>query len=89
MCRELTKRFEEVVRGTAAAVAASFAESTKGEITLVIDGAPADAVRNVSLEVAASAVHELLAAGHPRRAAVALVASLTGHSRNALYSASL
>ena len=36
VCRELTKRFEEVVRGTAAEVAERFAEAPKGEITLVI-----------------------------------------------------
>jgi 16S rRNA (cytidine1402-2'-O)-methyltransferase len=35
VCRELTKRHEEVVRGAAAEVAAAFAEAAKGEITLV------------------------------------------------------
>ncbi|MDQ5821854.1 MAG: 16S rRNA (cytidine(1402)-2'-O)-methyltransferase, partial [Actinomycetota bacterium] len=35
VCRELTKRFEEVVRGTAAEVASRFREPPKGEITLV------------------------------------------------------
>ncbi len=89
VCRELTKRFEEVVRGTAAAVAASFAEAPRGEITLVIDGAAADGVRTASLATAVSAVQELVAAGHSRRGAVALVAALTQQPRNALYSASL
>src|SRR3954451_17169277 len=41
VCRELTKRFEEVVRGTAADVAARFTVPPKGEITVVIG--PADA----------------------------------------------
>ena len=36
VCRELTKRFEEVVRGTAAELAERFAEAPKGEITLVL-----------------------------------------------------
>src|SRR5688572_11061223 len=36
VCRELTKQFEEVVRGRAVEVAARFAEAPKGEITLVI-----------------------------------------------------
>ena len=35
VCRELTKKFEEVVRGTAAAVAAQLRQPVKGEITLV------------------------------------------------------
>src|SRR4029450_8365760 len=36
VCRELTKRFEEVVRGSAAEVAARFTEPPKGELTLVV-----------------------------------------------------
>src|ERR687887_282961 len=43
VCRELTKRFEEVVRGRAADVAARFAEAPRGEITLVIGPAKTDA----------------------------------------------
>jgi 16S rRNA (cytidine1402-2'-O)-methyltransferase len=89
VCRELTKRFEEVVRGTAAAVTETFAQPPKGEITIVIDGASAEEARTASLEVAASAVRELVAAGRPRRAAVDLVAALSGQPRNALYDASL
>lgn len=38
VCRELTKLHEEVVRGTAAELAARFAEAPKGEITLVVAG---------------------------------------------------
>jgi 16S rRNA (cytidine1402-2'-O)-methyltransferase len=36
VCRELTKKFEEVFVGTAPEAAAKFGENTKGEITLVI-----------------------------------------------------
>src|SRR5215212_495629 len=36
VCRELTKRFEEVVRGTASEVAERFPAPPKGEITLVL-----------------------------------------------------
>ncbi len=36
VCRELTKRHQEVVRGTAAQVAASITEAPRGEVTLVI-----------------------------------------------------
>ena len=36
VCRELTKRFEEVVRGTLGELAERFAEPPKGEITLVL-----------------------------------------------------
>ena len=89
VCRELTKRFEEVVRGTAAALAASFAEAPKGEITLVIDGARPDTIDETSLAGAVVAVQELVAAGLPRRRAVDLIAEVTDQPRNALYAASL
>jgi 16S rRNA (cytidine1402-2'-O)-methyltransferase len=86
VCRELTKQFEEVVRGTAAEVAARFAEPPKGEIVLVL-GAP-DAPE-VDESAAAEAVRELVEAGVPRRQAAALVSRLTGASRNALFRRSL
>jgi len=38
VCRELTKRFEEVVRGTAAELMERFAQAPKGEIVLVVEG---------------------------------------------------
>ena len=39
VCRELTKRYEEVVRGTAAELADRFREPPKGEVTLVVAAA--------------------------------------------------
>jgi 16S rRNA (cytidine1402-2'-O)-methyltransferase len=86
VCRELTKRFEEVVRGSAVEVAARFREPPKGEITLVLGGAPAVARDDGE---AAVAVAELVAAGLPRRRAADVVARLTGLSRNHLYRDSL
>ncbi len=87
VCRELTKKFEEVRRGTLAELSAEYAESPRGEITLVLG--PAAAVENASKDVRLAAVAELVAAGTPRRAAADVVARLTGGSRNALYRASL
>jgi 16S rRNA (cytidine1402-2'-O)-methyltransferase len=81
VCRELTKKFEEVVRGSAAEVSARFAEPPKGEITLVLG--PGEAERDVS--GALEAVAELVAAGAPRRLAADVVSRLTGASRNELY----
>jgi 16S rRNA (cytidine1402-2'-O)-methyltransferase len=88
VCRELTKRFEEVVRGSAAEVAARFREAPKGEITIVM-GPGERAGDDARVLEAAAAVGELVAAGISRREAVALVARLTGISRNRLYRASL
>ncbi len=85
VCRELTKRFEEVARGSAAELAARFAEPPKGEITLVL--APGDVVADPA--EAHAAVAELVDAGTPRRAAADVVARLTGLARNELYRGSL
>jgi len=81
VCRELTKKFEEVVRGTAADVAARFSEPPKGEITLVLG--PGSAHEDTAAAV--EAVAELVAAGVPRRQAADVVARLTGAPRNELY----
>ncbi len=84
VCRELTKRFEEVVRGPAGDVAAHFPEPPKGEITVVLGSASAVSGQDES-EAAVAAVTELVAAGLPRRRAAEVVARLTGASRNELY----
>ena len=88
VCRELTKRFEEVARGSAAELAERFREPPKGEVTVVIGGAPA-APRRDSTDAEVEAVSELVAAGVARRRAAELVARLTGTSRNELYRRSL
>ena len=88
VCRELTKFYEEVVRGTAAEVAARFAKPPKGEIVLVLG--PQDvAAEQADADAAAAAVAELVASGLPRRRAAEVVSRLTGVSRNTLYGASL
>ena len=88
VCRELTKRFEEVVRGTATEVAARFREPPKGEITLVIGGATGALPERLS-GGAVEAVAELVAAGTARGQAAEVVARLTGVPRNKLYRESL
>jgi 16S rRNA (cytidine1402-2'-O)-methyltransferase len=88
VCRELTKHFEEVVRGTAAEVAGRFPEPPKGEITMVIGAATDTALEPRSGE-AVEAVSELVAAGVARGRAAELVARLTGVPRNELYRESL
>jgi 16S rRNA (cytidine1402-2'-O)-methyltransferase len=81
VCRELTKKFEEVARGSAEDVAARFPQPPKGEITLVLG--PASAGEDT--EAAVDAVAELVAAGVARRQAADVVARLTGAARNELY----
>jgi 16S rRNA (cytidine1402-2'-O)-methyltransferase len=81
VCRELTKKFEEVVRGSAADLADSFSSAPKGEITLVLGPGG----KEPDVDAALGAVVELVAAGVPRRRAAEMVARLTGASRNELY----
>jgi len=87
VCRELTKRFEEVVRGTAAELADRFGAPPKGEITLVLG--PGAARDEGGEERALAAVAELVAAGVPRRQAAEIVSRFAGISRNRLYTHSL
>jgi 16S rRNA (cytidine1402-2'-O)-methyltransferase len=87
VCRELTKQFEEVVRGSADVLAERFAEPPKGEITLVLG--PAAGAEDGSSAEAHAAVRELVAAGTPRKLAVEVVSRLTDLSRNDLYRESL
>jgi 16S rRNA (cytidine1402-2'-O)-methyltransferase len=84
VARELTKLHEEIVRGSAAEVAAS-GIAERGEICLVI-GAAARAERGVAPSPEAlAAVRELVSLGLPARKASELVARLTGAPRRALY----
>ncbi len=85
VCRELTKLHEEIVRGSAAELAARYAsEPPRGEVALVVGGAPsaADEIRP-----ALEALERLVEAGAKPRPAAAVVAELTGVSVNALYRA--
>lgn len=82
MARELTKTFEETVRGTLGSLAEIFAaRSVKGEVVVVI-GPPAEETTSVD------DVDAMLRAALARQApgkAVAEVARLTGFDRKALY----
>jgi len=86
VCRELTKAFEQVVRGLAREVALAFPEPPKGEITLVFG--PGE-LRAPDHAAALTAVSELVEAGASRRRAANVVAGLTGVPRNRLYRGSL
>jgi 16S rRNA (cytidine1402-2'-O)-methyltransferase len=91
VCRELTKRFEEVVRGPGVSVVGEGAAAApNGEITLVVGpGEPgASELEGVAAE-ARRAVADLVASGTPRKTAAAVVARLTGVARNDLYRSTL
>ena len=84
VCRELTKDHEEVVRGTAADVAAVFDEREPlGEIVIVIGAAAAQADTSAAVD----ALARLVDAGAKPRAAAGALADLLGLSKNAVYDA--
>ena len=84
VCRELTKLHEEVVRGSAGALAARYAQAPpRGEVVLVVGGAPAGPDREI--EDALDAVRRLVDAGAKPRIAAGVVAELTGQTPNVLY----
>ncbi len=86
VARELTKLHEEVVRGTLAELAERFAEGARGEICIVVGGAP-EAPADGSAALAQ--VLDLVAGGASLKDASAEVAEATGLSKNALYDAGL
>lgn len=86
VCRELTKLHEEVVRGGLAELATWAADGVRGEIVVVVGGAPA---RAVSEQDAVAQVLALVADGVRLREAASEVAGQTGRSSRDLYQAAL
>ncbi len=86
VCRELTKTHEEVRRGTLASLAEWAAEGVRGEITLVVAGAPETPVELTAAELAAEVAAEE-AAGASRKDAIRAVVVRTGLPRRTVYDA--
>lgn len=86
LCRELTKTYEEVRRGTIGEIAAGAAD-VRGEVTLVISGATHDASLVPGPAELAGEVQELVDGGATRRDAVDSVAARRGLARRVVYSA--
>ena len=85
LVRELTKRFEQQVAGTAAHVLAALERPVRGEIVLVLGALPAAPAGPVDAADIDAAIDELLAAGvSPSQAAKALAARALG-DRATLY----
>jgi 16S rRNA (cytidine1402-2'-O)-methyltransferase len=86
VCRELTKTYEEVRRGGLADLAQWAASGVKGEITVVVGGAPAVVT---DPEAAVAGIRARVAAGERLKEVSAEVAAATGLSRKDLYNAAL
>jgi 16S rRNA (cytidine1402-2'-O)-methyltransferase len=88
VCRELTKMYEEVARGTLDELTARFADGARGEIVIVVEGAGASTA-TVDLPSAVANVLELAAGGIRLKEAAADVANATGLGTRELYEAAL
>jgi 16S rRNA (cytidine1402-2'-O)-methyltransferase len=88
VCRELTKTYEEVVRDGLAALAGwAGAHEVRGEVTLVVQGAPHSPAPEPGQLVAA--VNRRAEAGERLKDVVADVATANGVQKRALYQAVL
>ncbi|WP_036493645.1 16S rRNA (cytidine(1402)-2'-O)-methyltransferase [Nocardioides sp. CF8] len=85
VCRELTKTHEEVRRGPLADLVAWAAEGVRGEVTIVVEGAPAQAEVGTDPESLRAAVAEEEAAGATRKEAIADVARRAGVPKREVY----
>ena len=89
VCRELTKTYEEVARGGLAELvewAAGQEQGVRGEVTIVVGGAPAD-LRSYTPDDLRSLVAERQAEGLSRKDAVEQVAGETGARKKDVYDA--
>ena len=86
VCRELTKFYEEVKRGSAAELAEWASSGVKGEICIVVAGAEK---RVSDLPSGVAEVLALVAAGERLKDAAAVVSEGTGLGKRELYQAAL
>ncbi|MEX2421461.1 MAG: 16S rRNA (cytidine(1402)-2'-O)-methyltransferase, partial [Actinomycetota bacterium] len=87
LCRELTKRFEEILRGPLAELAVRARDGLRGELTLVVAGAASAPAEDLSAAELVARVRGLVATGVVKKAAIAEVAAATGTPRRDVYQA--
>ena len=87
IAKELTKLYEKLWRGSLSQACAEWSErDTKGELTVVIEGAP---YRQASMDDALGAVEDRIAEGMSMKDAVSSVAAFFGVGRRELYQRTL
>jgi 16S rRNA (cytidine1402-2'-O)-methyltransferase len=85
LCREMTKLHEEYRRGRLRELAESLPENLKGEVTVIVEGAPTVLPSSPSLRSLRREVEEAVRQGSSRRDAVREVARRHRVSRSDLY----
>jgi 16S rRNA (cytidine1402-2'-O)-methyltransferase len=86
-CRELTKTHEEVRRGPLADLVAWAADGVRGEVTIVVAGAPSANGEWNNPDDWRTAVAELESMGTPRKMAILQVAKVAGVPKREVYDA--
>ncbi|MGW5428254.1 16S rRNA (cytidine(1402)-2'-O)-methyltransferase [Streptomyces sp. NPDC004059] len=87
VCRELTKTYEEVRRGPLAELAAWAAQGVRGEITVVVEGAPQSAPEELDAAELVRRVRAREEAGERRKEAIAAVAVEAGVPKRVVFDA--
>ncbi|MFE4023449.1 16S rRNA (cytidine(1402)-2'-O)-methyltransferase [Streptomyces sp. NPDC059101] len=87
VCRELTKTYEEVRRGGLGELAAWAAEGVRGEITVVVEGAPETGPAELDAAELVRRVRVREEAGERRKEAIAAVAADAGLPKREVFDA--
>ncbi|WP_328633200.1 16S rRNA (cytidine(1402)-2'-O)-methyltransferase [Streptomyces sp. NBC_00356] len=87
VCRELTKTYEEVKRGPLKELAEWAAEGVRGEITVVVEGAPEKSADDLTPDELVRRVRVREEAGERRKEAIAAVAADVGLPKREVFDA--
>ncbi len=87
VCRELTKTYEEVKRAPLGELAAWAAEGVRGEITVVVEGAPEKGAEELDADELVRRVRVREEAGERRKEAIAAVAAEAGLPKREVFDA--
>lgn len=90
LCRELTKKFEEINRGALSEIIAEYeAREPKGEFVLIVEGRSAEEDTAPDAEMLVQEMQRLMAEGNSRKQASKLLAEKYGISAKEAYDMSL
>ena len=84
LCRELTKKFEEYIRGTISEII-PICETLKGEMVLVVEGYTQDIKENITLEDCMPLIEKKINEGLSTKEAIKVVASENNINKKELY----
>lgn len=84
LCRELTKKFEEYIRGTISEII-PICETLKGEMVLVVEGYTQDIKENITLEDCMPLIDKKINEGLSTKEAIKVVASENNINKKELY----